>query len=120
MFVLSHADLGLRILSCADGPASFNAESTRRGTAVVSMDPLYRLDTTTIRARIAATYDQILEQVRRNRQQFVWDTIQSVRNWAVYGKPCKNSSMTTMRESGKDAMLPPNSRPSPSLTNHST
>jgi hypothetical protein len=78
MFVLSHADLGLRILSCADGPASFNAESTRRGTAVVSMDPLYRLDTTTIRARIAATYDQILEQVRRNRQQFVWDTIQSV------------------------------------------
>jgi hypothetical protein len=78
MFVLSDADLGLRILGCADGPASFNAESTRRGTAVVSMDPLYRLDTTTIRARIAATYDQILEQARRNSQQFAWDTIQSV------------------------------------------
>jgi hypothetical protein len=75
MFVLSDADLGFRILSCADGPASFNAESTRRGTAVVSMDPLYRLDTTTIRARIAATYDQILEQARRNGQQFAWDTI---------------------------------------------
>jgi hypothetical protein len=70
MFVLSDADLGLRILSCADGPAGFNAESTRRDTAVVSMDPLYRLDTTTIRARIAATYGQILEQARRNSQQF--------------------------------------------------
>jgi hypothetical protein len=78
MFALSDADLKLRILGCADGPASFNAESTRRGTAVISIDPLYRLDTKTIRDRIAATYDQMLEQAQRNRQQFVWDMIPSV------------------------------------------
>jgi hypothetical protein len=78
MFALSDADLQLRILGCADGPASFNAESTRRGTTVISIDPLYRLDTKTIRDRIAATYDQMLLQARRNLQQFVWDTIQSV------------------------------------------
>jgi hypothetical protein len=78
MFALSDADLQLRILGCADGPASFNAESTRRGAAVISIDPLYRLETGTIRDRIAETYDQILEQAQRNRQQFVWDTIQSV------------------------------------------
>ena len=78
MFALSEADLRLRILSCADGPASFNAESTQRGTAVVSVDPLYRLDARTIRDRIAATRDQILEQTQRNRPQFVWDTIGSV------------------------------------------
>jgi hypothetical protein len=78
MFALSDADLKLRILGCADGPASFNVESTQRGTAVISIDPLYRLDTETIRDRIAATYDQMLEQAQRNRQQFVWDTIQSV------------------------------------------
>jgi hypothetical protein len=78
MFALSDADLKVRILGCADGPASFNAESTRRGTAIISIDPLYRLDTRTIRDRIAATYDQMLEQAQRNRQQFVWDTIQSV------------------------------------------
>jgi hypothetical protein len=59
MFVLSDADLGLRILSCADGPASFNAESTRRGTAVVSMDPLYRLDTT------VANYASVLSRFSR-------------------------------------------------------
>jgi hypothetical protein len=63
MFALSDADhLKLRILGCADGPASFNAESARRGTAVVSIDPLYRLDSSTIRDRITATYDQMLEQ----------------------------------------------------------
>jgi hypothetical protein len=78
MFALSDADLQLRILGCADGPASFNAESTRRGTTVISIDPLYRLDTKTIRDRIAATYDQMLLQAQRNLQQFVWDTIQSV------------------------------------------
>lgn len=78
MFALSDADLELRILGCADGPASFNVESTRRGTTVISIDPLYRLDTKTIGDRIAATYDQMLLQAQRNLQQFVWDTIQSV------------------------------------------
>jgi hypothetical protein len=78
MFALSDADLQVRILGCADGPASFNAESTRRGTTVISIDPLYRLDTKTIRDRIAATYDQMLLQAQRNLQQFVWETIQSV------------------------------------------
>jgi hypothetical protein len=31
MFVLSEDDLATTILGCADGPASFNAEATRRG-----------------------------------------------------------------------------------------
>jgi hypothetical protein len=78
MFALSDADLKLRILGCADGPSSFNVESARRGTAVVSIDPLYRLDSNTIRDRITATYDQMLEQAQRNSQHFVWDTIGSV------------------------------------------
>jgi hypothetical protein len=43
-FALNEADLQVRILGCADGPASFNAESTRRGTRVISIDPLYQLD----------------------------------------------------------------------------
>jgi hypothetical protein len=78
MFALSDADLRLRILGCADGPASFNAEATRRGSAVISVDPLYRWDTRTIRDRIAMTYEQILDQTQRNTHQFVWDTIRSV------------------------------------------
>jgi hypothetical protein len=78
MFALSDADLQLKILGCADGPASFNAESTRRGITVTSIDPLYRLGAGVIRDRIAATYDQMLDQTQRNSQQFVWDTIQSV------------------------------------------
>jgi hypothetical protein len=78
MFALTDADLRLRILACADGPASFNAQATRRATAVISIDPLYQLDSATIAERIAVTRDQMLEQAQRNSQQFVWDSIQSV------------------------------------------
>jgi hypothetical protein len=78
MFALSDADLRSKILGCSDGPASFNAEATRRGTQVISADPLYRLDAGAIRDRIAVTYHQILEQTRRNTHQFIWDTIPSI------------------------------------------
>ena len=78
MFSLSDDDLARRILGCGDGPASFNAEATRRGAAVISCDPIYRWDATQIRERIAATYDQILDQTRRNADDFVWDSIASV------------------------------------------
>jgi hypothetical protein len=77
MFVLTEADLQRKILGCADGPASFNAELTRRTGAITSVDPFYQLDATTIRDRIAATYDQVLQQTERNRHQFVWDSVSS-------------------------------------------
>jgi hypothetical protein len=78
MFDLTDDELRLRIIGCGDGPASFNAVATRRGATVISCDPIYRLETATIRDRIAATYDTILEQTRRNAEEFVWDSIQSV------------------------------------------
>lgn len=78
MFALSDADLRLRTLACADGPASFNAEATRRGGTVVSADPLYRWDVREIRGRIDATRDRILDEARRNADDFVWDSIRSV------------------------------------------
>jgi hypothetical protein len=78
MFMLSEDDLAATILGCADGPASFNAEATRRGARVISCDPLYRLTKAQIQERIAATYDVVLEQTRRNAETFVWDTIRSV------------------------------------------
>ena len=78
MFALSDSELQGNILGCADGPASFNAEATRRGARVISADPLYRFHTSTIRERIDATYEQIIDQTRKNADEFVWDTIRSV------------------------------------------
>jgi hypothetical protein len=78
MFALTDDELRLRIVGCGDGPASFNAEATRRGAKVVSCDPIYRWKVADIRDRIASTYDEILEQTRRNAEEFVWSSVQSV------------------------------------------
>ena len=78
MFALREEDLRRRILGCADGPAAFNAEATRRGAEVVSCDPLYRYTTAQIQERIAETFDEILDQTRGNTEEFVWGAIRSV------------------------------------------
>lgn len=78
MFALSPADLTVRILGCADGPASFNAEATRRGGTVISCDPLYRWNAGEIAARIDATAGEILDQTRLNAGEFVWTSISSI------------------------------------------
>jgi hypothetical protein len=72
MFSLTEDDLKGRILGCADGPASFNAEATAQGYKVVSVDPIYSMTASNIEQRVEATWQEILEQVRSNMQQFVW------------------------------------------------
>jgi CTP synthase (UTP-ammonia lyase) len=71
MYRLTADDLHRRILGCADGPASFNAVMSRRGHAVVSCDPLYRLDAAQIRARSEATRAEMVERATRERHRFV-------------------------------------------------
>ena len=78
MFALTEDDLALRILGCADGPASFNAEAVRRGSRVISCDPIYRFDVDQLRERMASAFVEVLEQTRRNADEFVWSTIPSV------------------------------------------
>lgn len=78
MFALSGRDLELKILGCGDGPASFNAEASRRGSRVVSCDPIYEWSAADIRGRIAETYEQVMEQTRQNANEFVWTFIPSI------------------------------------------
>lgn len=40
MFALSGRELGGRILRCADGPASFNAEAHARGVREAAVEPV--------------------------------------------------------------------------------
>jgi hypothetical protein len=77
MFDLTEDDLGRRILGCGDGPASFNAEMDQRGHRVVSFDPVYQFTAAQIKHRVIQTYDVIMEQLRPNAQNFVWDVIRS-------------------------------------------
>jgi hypothetical protein len=78
MFALSDGDLAQRILGCGDGPASFNAELTRRGGSVVSVDPLYAHDADDISRRIEETFDKVIQATRKNTNEFIWEHIGSV------------------------------------------
>jgi hypothetical protein len=78
MFSLTQRDLSRKLIGCADGPASFNAEATRAGSRVVSCDPLYAFSAENIRARIDETCGQILSETRRNASRFVWNDIKSI------------------------------------------
>ena len=77
MFALSDAELDCKILGCADGPASFNAEMTALGRSVISVDPIYRFSAAEIRARIDRTYETVMRQLLSNLDEFVWTRIPS-------------------------------------------
>jgi hypothetical protein len=78
MFHLTSEDLERSILGCADGPASFNAGMARQKHRVVSCDPLYEFAKDQIKQRIDATYENVMEQTRQNKDKFVWNLITSL------------------------------------------
>ncbi|WP_243357999.1 hypothetical protein [Fundidesulfovibrio terrae] len=78
MFALGPGDLEKRILGCGDGPAAFNATLTARGGSVVSADPVYGFPAGDIARRLDEVFDVVLEQTRRNREEFVWTHVRSV------------------------------------------
>jgi hypothetical protein len=91
MFSLDDEDLGGRILGCADGPASFNAEMHRRGRRVISSDPIYRFTRQQLSARIEKACEEIVEQTRKNMGNFVWSSIGSI-------EELRDARMSAMRQ----------------------
>ncbi len=77
MFALTTGDLKGKILDCAAGPSSFNAELTAEGHEVTSCDPLYNFTAEEIRARIDATFDAFVDNARVAYDEFIWRDIES-------------------------------------------
>lgn len=77
MFHLTSADRKLKILDCAGGPASFNAEMTRQGNQVISCDPVYEFSAVEIADRIQETYQRVIDGVRANVDDYLWTNIES-------------------------------------------
>ena len=78
MFMLTDADLQETILGCGDGPASFNAELTKAGGSVVSADPVYRFTADQIRSRVRDVYPEIMSEVAKSPDDYIWDSIRDV------------------------------------------
>ena len=75
MFSLTDADLDKKILGCGDGPACFNAELTKSGGRITSVDPIYQFKETQIKSRIDEVYSEIMEQMLKNKNDYVWNNI---------------------------------------------
>jgi len=77
MFDLSGGDLKKKILGCADGPSGFNFGQTQRGYDVISIDPIYEYQADEIRNRVLSTKAEILDQLHKNREVYVWDAFKT-------------------------------------------
>jgi len=77
MFNLTEADLSKKILGCSDGPASFNAELTQLNGNITSVDPLYQFTKQQIEQRIDQVAPQIIAEVRKHEDDFIWDSFES-------------------------------------------
>ena len=77
MFDLSQKDLAKKILGVGDGPASFNAEGTKAGMKITSIDPLYQFSNTEIKQRFNAVVDLIIDQVIATPNNWVWKYYQN-------------------------------------------
>ena len=80
IFNLSKTDLGKRILGVGDGPASFNAEATKLGGKVTSIDPIYQFNGSEILKRFNQTVDSIIDQVKASPDDWVWSYYRSPDN----------------------------------------
>ncbi|HHB75407.1 MAG TPA: SAM-dependent methyltransferase [Desulfobulbus sp.] len=78
MFLLTDKDRTRTILGCGDGPASFNAELSRAGGSVVSVDPIYRFSKEKIHQCIAEAYPQVMTQLSLNFSDYLWTKLGGV------------------------------------------
>lgn len=78
MFSLDNNTLKLRILSVADGPASFNYKVTSKNGNIVSIDPLYQFTSYEIKSRIDEVYETVLKKTQKNKDKFIWTNIHSI------------------------------------------
>ncbi len=72
MFGLTEADLGLRLLDVAAGPAGFTAEATARGGNATAADPIYLYSRADLGRRIHETLDLVIEKTRAARDAYLW------------------------------------------------
>lgn len=78
MFRLNDDDLSKKIAGFGDGPACFNRELTERGGSVTSFDIIYQFSKKDIERRIDEVRVEVMEQMRRNKENYVWTHFKSL------------------------------------------
>ena len=61
-----------RIIGVGDGPASFNAEGTKTGLNITSIDPIYQFTGVEIKKRFDQVVDNVIDQVIATPENWIW------------------------------------------------
>ncbi|MEQ9618960.1 MAG: hypothetical protein RIG61_07270 [Deltaproteobacteria bacterium] len=72
MFALSEEDLDKKIISVADAPAAFSVSMKKRGSRVISANPLYIFGIDDIERRFYKALDEVIGQVRDSPGGWIW------------------------------------------------
>lgn len=119
MFKLTDKDLQKSILGCGDGPAAFNQQLTKQAGQVTSIDPIYEFNTSEIKTRIDAIYDEVLTQVATNKSDFVWKNIKSVSELGQIRMQAMNEFLADFDEGKKQGRYRAGSLPTLDFDNQS-
>jgi len=96
----------MRILGIGDGPASFNAEATRLGVKVTSIDPIYQFSATEIMKRFYEVVDNIIDQIKATPASWYGHTINLLKIYETIEFERSMNSLTIMtRESKKETIV---------------
>ncbi|NKB56743.1 MAG: SAM-dependent methyltransferase [Alphaproteobacteria bacterium] len=77
-FDLGNLASDVKMLDCASGPSSFNAEMTASGYQVVSADPIYQFSADDIAGRVQHTRTKMLAGLRAAQDRFVFTWHKSI------------------------------------------
>lgn len=119
MFDLRDNDLSKPIVSCADGPAAFNAAATRRGRRVVSTDPIYVHSAAAIRSRIDDATELIVANTRTNMDAYRWDEAGSLDALVALRHSAMDEFLDDYQSPSRRARYVPGSLPSLPLASDS-
>ena len=84
MFKLTEEDLNKKILGVADGIASFNAEMTKLGKTVISVDPLYMYSGKELEEQFYNVIDIVVDQLNSTREDYRWNFFKSPEEYKKY------------------------------------
>lgn len=78
MFDFTAPDLNKKLLECASGFASFNAEMHREGKHIISCDPAYSLSRPNLENHFQIGLNNLRQYLEQNQQKIAWQQGQSV------------------------------------------
>lgn len=111
MFTLSEDDLKKSVASFGDGPASVNAEMKKLNYNVVSFDPIYAFTKEQLVGRIQETKDIVMEQTRKNKENFCWTTIKDLNELEKIRMDAMNNFILDFEEGLKENRYIPHELP---------